>query len=204
MPFWINFKYPIFSDLKSSLNRNLQEESPFRKGHFAITESTIDLELSSDAKSGSGEDDDSAIGEGITESNPISTVAGGAKKQAEPARAAFLLADERQPINNADPKQQIMRSSILGKSAGSLFVAPAKRQTVPDRRDEGFKAVTPQLMETHNSDASEPDVTSRSTKSDDEQKEKQKMEDLEKQRREKQKMEEDLEKQRREEVGLLK
>jgi hypothetical protein len=66
--------------LKSSLNRNLKEES-LRKALHGITDSTIDLELSSDVKSVGGSDadndDDSAIGEGISESHPLSSGAGG-------------------------------------------------------------------------------------------------------------------------------
>ena len=58
----------------------MKEES-LRKAAHGVTDSTIDLELSSDAKSVGGSDadndDDSAIGEGISESHPLSSGAGG-------------------------------------------------------------------------------------------------------------------------------
>jgi hypothetical protein len=143
--------YVIFSDLKSSLNRNLQEESE-RKGHFGLTESTLDLELSSDAKS--VEDDDSAIGEGISESHPTLS-ARAPPKPAESTPASMHLEGTRQ--NFFPESEKTVRNVVIpGSGVGSLFVAPpASKMSENPMRDEEFKAVSLQLSEVHDSDDSD-------------------------------------------------
>jgi len=59
-------------DLKSSLNRNIGCQD--RSVHLNLVDSTIEFDMSSELKSFDGNDDnDSAIGDGISESLPLAS-----------------------------------------------------------------------------------------------------------------------------------
>jgi len=165
----------FFSDLKISLNRNLQEAIS-RKPNFGVTDSTLDIELSSDAKSVDDDDDDSAIGEGISESQPVSsarpmpptlppsipTTSSPTKPVQKPTEStpASMRFNGMRSGFFPDAESAVRRIPIPGNS---VVTAPVPSVSRAPPVEDGFKAMALHVSEVADSDDSERQSTSRVT-----------------------------------------
>ena len=147
-----------------------------------MTDSTLEIELSSDAKSiDDDDDDDSAIGEGISESQPVSS----ARPQPPPLppkpvekpvestpaslrfngmRSGFFPETEslvrRIPVPGSSTSAAPIPGSAAAPTGPVLSNMPSPTVTRPPRGEE-FKAMALHLSEVADSDDSERQSTSR-------------------------------------------